>query len=56
MQIDKDGSGEFEFVEFVELVKKLVLRIREAEDAEETAIKLRSEIDGIKLELKVCWR
>ncbi|EKX39206.1 hypothetical protein GUITHDRAFT_143617 [Guillardia theta CCMP2712] len=52
MQIDKDGSGEFEFVEFVELVKTLVLRIREAEDAEETAVKLRSEIDGIKLELK----
>uniref|UniRef100_A0A7S4U7C7 EF-hand domain-containing protein n=2 Tax=Guillardia theta TaxID=55529 RepID=A0A7S4U7C7_GUITH len=51
-EIDKDGSGEFEFVEFVELVKTLVLRIREAEDAEETAVKLRSEIDGIKLELK----
>jgi Ca2+-binding EF-hand superfamily protein len=41
--IDTDGSGVFEFTEFVELVKVLMLKLRSAEDALET-------ID----EMKVC--
>lgn len=34
--VDKDGSGQFEFSEYVEVVKLLLVRLREAEDAEGT--------------------
>ena len=36
--VDKDGSGEFEFVEFVEVVKLLLVRMREATEAQVTSL------------------
>jgi len=50
--VDKDGSGEFEFSEFIELVKKLLVRLREAEEAGDTAEEMEQVLEELDEELK----
>ena len=50
--IDKDGSGVFEFAEFIELVKKLLVRLREAQEAGDTIEEMEQVLEELEEELK----
>lgn len=52
LAVDKDGSGEFEFVEFVEVVKLLLLKMREANQAEGTFEEMQGLVDELQQDIQ----